>query len=141
MTDILRSALQEAIDVFVGMNDDEINEELLPRLKAALQVSDALEKCKYCGTGPCENCMNSGYAYPDQAELVLAGIELAKLPGDVYWLLAKGRTRPNEPLWAVQITDLDANKIAEAEGDHPADCVRAAWASALSSTHSPCEGK
>ncbi len=32
----LREALREAIDVFEGMNDDEINEELLPRLKAAL---------------------------------------------------------------------------------------------------------
>ncbi len=32
----LREALQEAIDVFDGMNDDEINEELLPRLRAAL---------------------------------------------------------------------------------------------------------
>lgn len=32
----LREALKEAIAVFEGMNDDEINEELLPRLKAAL---------------------------------------------------------------------------------------------------------
>jgi hypothetical protein len=30
------AALQEAIDVFEGMNDDEINLELLPRLRAAL---------------------------------------------------------------------------------------------------------
>jgi len=34
----IREALQEAIDVFEGMNDDEINVELLPRLKAALAV-------------------------------------------------------------------------------------------------------
>lgn len=36
MTDAIREALKEAIDVFEGMNDDEINLELLPRLKAAL---------------------------------------------------------------------------------------------------------
>ena len=32
----LREALGEAIDVFEGMNDDEIDEELLPRLRAIL---------------------------------------------------------------------------------------------------------
>lgn len=32
----VRAALQEAIDNFEGMNDDEINAELLPRLRAAL---------------------------------------------------------------------------------------------------------
>lgn len=32
----VREALQEAIDVFEGMNDDEIDVELLPRLRAAL---------------------------------------------------------------------------------------------------------
>jgi len=32
----LREALQEAIDVFAGMADDEIEVELLPRLRAAL---------------------------------------------------------------------------------------------------------
>lgn len=93
---------------------------------------DALARCEYCGEGKhtglpggaCENCMNTGYKYPDQAELALAAIELAKLPGDVYWLLAKGRTRPTEPLWAIRITDQNADTIAEAEGDHPADVVR-----------------
>ena len=34
--DALREALEEAVDVFDGMCDDEINEELLPRLRAAL---------------------------------------------------------------------------------------------------------
>ncbi len=35
----LQRALQEAIDVFEGMNDDEINVELLPRLRASLSES------------------------------------------------------------------------------------------------------
>lgn len=65
----------------------------------------------------------------DRVELALAATELAKLPGDVYWLLAKGRTRPDEPLWAIQITDMEANKIAEAEAERPADCIRAAASS------------
>lgn len=36
-----REALQEAIDVFEGMCDDEIEEELLPRLRAALAATAA----------------------------------------------------------------------------------------------------
>lgn len=103
-------------------------------------TSSALAKCEDCGAGPCESCMNSGYQHPERAELALAADELAKLPGDVYWLLAKGRTRHDEPLWAIQLTDLDANKLAEVEGDHPADCVRAA-ASTLSSHHSAPQGE
>lgn len=34
-----RAALSTAIDVFEGMNDDEIEQELLPRLRAALNFS------------------------------------------------------------------------------------------------------
>lgn len=34
--DRLREALKEAIDVFEGMNDDEISLELLPRMRKAL---------------------------------------------------------------------------------------------------------
>jgi hypothetical protein len=39
----IRIALQEAIDVFAGMNDDEIDVELLPRLRRALSVSSHQE--------------------------------------------------------------------------------------------------
>jgi hypothetical protein len=97
---------------------------------------DALAKCEYCGDGKhtglpgnaCENCINTGYKYPHCAELALAAIELAKLPGDVYWVLGKGRLRPAEPLWAVRITDQSGETITEVEGDHPADTVRLAAA-------------
>lgn len=34
--DRLREALQEAIDVFEGMHEDEIDDQLLPRLRAAM---------------------------------------------------------------------------------------------------------
>lgn len=90
-------------------------------------MSNALAKCEECGNGPCESCMNTGYKYPPQAELVLAAIELAKLPDDLYWLLAKGRTMPTEPLWAIQILN-GLEVIAEAEGEHAADTVRLAAA-------------
>ena len=33
----LQAALREAVDVYEGMCDDEIDEELLPRLRAALK--------------------------------------------------------------------------------------------------------
>jgi hypothetical protein len=70
--------------------------------------------------------MNTGYEYPYRAELALAAEELAKLPSNVYWLFARGRVTPGEPLFAIQITDLAANVIAEAEGVHPADTIRLA---------------
>lgn len=97
----------------------------------AIERLDALAKCESCGNGACESCMNTGYQHPHKAELALASVELAKLPADAYWLLAKGRTRPDEPLWGVRITDQDGNPIAEAEGDHPADVVRHAAALSL----------
>ena len=36
----LLEALKEAVDVFDGMCDDEINEELLPRLRAAIDRAE-----------------------------------------------------------------------------------------------------
>jgi hypothetical protein len=105
------------------LNDHEAN--LLPDEPQTVPDS-ALAKCEECGIGPCESCMNSGYKHPDRAELALAADELAKLPDAVYWLLAKGRTRPDEPLWGIGITNHAGEAIAEAEGDHPADVVRAA---------------
>jgi hypothetical protein len=102
---------------YVLAKEDSVNE-----------MTDALTKCEYCGNGQCENCMNTGYKYPDRAELALAAIELVKLPSDIYWVLAKGRLRPAEPLWAVRITDQSGETITEAEGDHPADTVRLAAA-------------
>jgi len=59
-----------------------------------------------------------------RAELALAAEELAKLPGDVYWIFAKGRTRPDEPLWGIQITDKTGIVLALVEGEHPVDTVR-----------------
>ena len=59
-----------------------------------------------------------------RAELALAAEELANLPGDVYWIFAKGRTRPDEPLWGIQITDKTGIVLALVEGEHPVDTVR-----------------
>jgi len=81
-------------------------------------------RCEYCGSGPCENCRNSGYADPEKAEMFLAAIELAKLPSP--WVFAKGRTRPDEPLWGVRLTDEEGNITSEAESEHPADAIRLA---------------
>lgn len=101
------------------------------------EAIQALQFCGYCGEGrytglpsnACENCMNTGYAYPNRAELQLAAVELAKLPPDVYWLFGKGRLSKGEPLWAVQINDpLTLEVVAEAEASHPADAVRLAHA-------------
>jgi hypothetical protein len=110
----------------------ERDRERPPRIDLTL----ALARCEYCGDGKhtglpnnaCENCMNSGYAHPDRAELVLASLELLKVRGDAYWVLAKGRLHPDEPLWGFRITDQSGNVLSETEGDHPVDAIRAAMA-------------
>src|SRR3954462_5177751 len=88
-----------------GINND-LQELQQFRQRAKL---DALAPCEYCGSGKrtglpgnaCEHCMNTGYAHPDKSELALAAVELEKLPSNVFWVLAKGRLTPTEPLWAV----------------------------------------
>jgi hypothetical protein len=86
------------------------------------------------GFGYCRDRNLDGFSMEDahirrrraQSDLELVAVELAKLPNNVYWVLAKGRLTPTEPLWAVRITDLAGETILETEGDHPADTVRAA---------------
>lgn len=49
---------------------------------------------------------------------------LASIPENVYWLLAKGRLRPEEPLYAIQLLRPGTEYvIAEAEGDSIQECV------------------
>lgn len=73
----LREALTEAIEVLDSLNDDEIAEELLPRLRAALSTetsaeaaSDAAEQlypCEACATIICEG--DDHVNYPDGISL------------------------------------------------------------------------
>ena len=57
---------------------------------------------------------------------------LAALP--YFWTIGKGRTRPDEPLWAVQLCKPDKNGISDgtvafaAEGDTLMECVERALA-------------
>lgn len=52
---------------------------------------------------------------------------LAAIPENVYWLLAKGRLRPQEPLYAIQLLKPGTEEvIAEAEGNSIQECVEAA---------------
>ncbi len=53
--------------------------------------------------------------------------KLAAIPDHLYWLMGKGRTRPAESLYAVQLIDPESGiAIAEAEAEHLADAVAAA---------------
>lgn len=43
---------------------------------------------------------------------------LEKIPAYLYWLIGKGRTRPDEPLYAVQLLDPVTHAVvAEAEAE------------------------
>lgn len=60
-------------------------------------------------------------------ETVVAAI--ASIPSEYFWLLAKGRLSPAEPLYAIQLLEAGTNRIvAEAESDDIAECIRAAIA-------------
>jgi hypothetical protein len=59
-------------------------------------------------------------------QLFDAADELALLPDDVYWLFAKGKTRPNEPLFGIQLQDKNGKILFQAEHDDPCECVRLA---------------
>lgn len=53
-----------------------------------------------------------------------ADAALASIPNNVYWLLAKGRLRDEEPLYAIQfLRPGTEDVIAEAEGDSIQECV------------------
>lgn len=52
---------------------------------------------------------------------------VGSIPDQLYWLLGKGRTRPTEPLYAVQIIDPDSGiAVSETEGENLVDTIRAA---------------
>jgi hypothetical protein len=49
---------------------------------------------------------------------------IASIPSDLYWLIGKGRDRPDEPLFAVQLINPESDSvISEAEGDSVAEVV------------------
>lgn len=53
------------------------------------------------------------------------GTAVMSIPDKFYWLIAKGRLRPAEPLYAVQILSRDTGEIvAEGEHDDLAECIR-----------------
>lgn len=52
---------------------------------------------------------------------------IASIPAHFYWLMGKGRTRPSEPLYAVQVIDPESGiAIAEAEAEQLVDAINAA---------------
>lgn len=57
------------------------------------------------------------------------GRAIGQIPSKLYWLLGKGKTRPDEPLYAAQLLDRATGAIlAEAEADDLADAIAAAVA-------------
>lgn len=51
---------------------------------------------------------------------------IASIPDRVYWLIGKGRTRPTEPLYAIQLIDPESGvAIVETEGEDLAETISA----------------
>lgn len=86
----------------------------------------------------CDEPQDRGRAKKD-AELIVRALNaqhtssveaaLASIPDQHYWLLAKGRLRPTEPLYAIQLLKPGTEHvIAEAEGDSIPECVAEALA-------------
>jgi hypothetical protein len=64
---------------------------------------------------------------------------IAAIPSGLYWLIGKGRTRPSEPLYGIQLIDPESDVVvAEAEAEQLADAINAAVAK-LSACHRPEE--
>ncbi|MCK1693704.1 hypothetical protein [Bradyrhizobium sp. 144] len=54
---------------------------------------------------------------------------IASIPVHLYWLIGKGRTRPTEPLYAVQLIDAESGiAIVETEAEQLVDAINAAVA-------------
>ncbi|MCK1503093.1 hypothetical protein [Bradyrhizobium sp. 188] len=52
---------------------------------------------------------------------------IASIPAHFYWLMGKGRTRPSEPLYSVQLIDAESGvAVVETEGEDLADTICAA---------------
>ncbi|MES5483595.1 hypothetical protein QMZ05_12625 [Bradyrhizobium sp. INPA03-11B] len=52
---------------------------------------------------------------------------IASVPSNLYWMMGKGRIRPKEPLYAVQLIDPESGiAIAEAEAEQLADAIDSA---------------
>lgn len=62
---------------------------------------------------------------------------IASIPAHLYWLVGKGRTRPSEPLYAIQLIDPESGvAIAEAEAEQLVDAIDAAVAKLTASNPS-----
>lgn len=51
---------------------------------------------------------------------------LNSIPDELYWIIGKGKTRPDEPLYGVQIMDQQRKILAEAEDDNLIEAIRMA---------------
>lgn len=53
------------------------------------------------------------------------------IPDDLWWILGKGRTRPNEPLYGVQLRNPSGPDAVAAEAEHPTSIAVAICLAAL----------
>lgn len=61
------------------------------------------------------------------ARLVNLEHAIASIPDHFYWLIGKGRTRPSEPLYAIQLVDPESGiAVIETEGENLIDTIQAA---------------
>jgi len=66
----------------------------------------------------------------DRANLA-AALSISTIPADINWLIGKGKTRPDEPLYGVQLLQ-DLKVVAQAESDDLSAAIKDAVAEAAS---------
>lgn len=86
------------------------------RLNPAMSIEDARQKV----ADKINDWMNAAGVAP-------AAFAIASIPPSFYWLMGKGRTRPDEPLYAIQLIDPESGvAIVETEAEELADVINAA---------------
>jgi hypothetical protein len=64
----------------------------------------------------------------DTKEMRFASVQhaLNSIPEGLFWLIGKGKLRPDEPLYAIQIMDQQRHILAEAEDDNLIEAIKMA---------------
>lgn len=90
-----------------------------PKIKAVLQ-----RLCRLQGDPSMTEAETAAHGSPRFANLQHA---INSIPDRFYWLIGKGRTRPSEPLYAIQLLDPESGvAIVETEGENLVDTIAAA---------------
>lgn len=93
--------------------------------------------CGYTATNDAEAREHFGASDQEPAKCQVVARAIASIPKTVNWLMGSGRTRPGEPLYAIQLIDPESGiAIVETEAEQLADAINAA-VEQLNTSHRP----